>query len=153
MNYSKEVLDHFKNPRNVGEMKNPDGVGKVGNIACGDVMWVYIKVKEKNNKKIIEDIKFKTFGCVAALSTSSVLTELVKGKSFKESLNIKKDDIINSLGGLPEIKIHCSFLAIDALWEAIYNYLSKNNLEIPEKIEKNHQKVIKDLKIIEDKNK
>jgi nitrogen fixation NifU-like protein len=153
MNYSKEVLDHFQNPRNVGEIKNADGVGKVGNIACGDVMWIYIKVEEKNNKKIIKDIKFKTFGCVAALSTSSVLTEIVKGKSFEEALKVQKKDIVKKLGGLPDIKIHCSFLAIEALWEAIYDYLSNEKLEIPEKVKINHQKVLKSLKIIKEKNK
>ena len=154
MNYSEKVLEHFKNPHNVGKIENPDGVGKVGNVICGDVMWIYIKVK-KNDKKedFIQDIKFETFGCVAALATSSALTELAKGKTLEEALEIKKDDVIIFLGGLPSIKIHCSLLAVDALSEAIYDYLSKNNKDIPKKLKLKHEKIVKELRIIEEKNK
>ena len=154
MNYTKEVLKHFRNPHNVGKIENPDGVGKVGNMICGDVMWIYIKVK-KNNKKedIIQNIKFETFGCVAALATSSTLTDLAKGKTLEEALKIKKDDVIDSLGGLPSIKIHCSLLAVDALSEAIYDYLSKKGKNVPEKLRLKHKKVLKELEIIEEKNK
>jgi nitrogen fixation NifU-like protein len=102
-------------------MKNASGVGKVGNPVCGDVMWLYIKVK--NDK--ITDIKFETFGCVAAISTSSTITDLVKGKAVKQALKISKDDIVKALGGLPKVKYHCSILAIDALKEAIKDYESK----------------------------
>lgn len=152
MNYSKKVLDHFKNPRNVGKIENADGIGKVGNIICGDVMWIYIKVENKNKKEIIKDIKFETFGCVAALATSSALTELAKGKTLEKALEIKKDDIIDYLGGLPGIKIHCSLLAVDGLSEAIYDYFLRNNRKIPKELELKHKEVLKDLEIIKGKN-
>jgi nitrogen fixation NifU-like protein len=119
--YTEKVKDHFLNPRNVGEIKNPDGFGKVGNTVCGDVMAIYIKIKD--NK--IVDIKFKTFGCAAAVATSSVLTEMVKGKTIDEALKITRDDVANELGGLPAIKMHCSNLAADALREAIKDYKNK----------------------------
>ncbi|OGS40329.1 MAG: Fe-S cluster assembly scaffold protein NifU [Euryarchaeota archaeon RBG_13_31_8] len=119
--YTEKVKEHFFHPRNVGEIKNPDGFGKVGNPVCGDVMAIYIKVKD--NK--IVDIKFKTFGCVAAISTSSILTEMVKGKTLDEALKITRDDVANELGGLPAIKMHCSNLAADALHEAIKDYRNK----------------------------
>jgi len=119
--YTEKVKDHFLNPRNVGEIKNPDGFGKVGNPVCGDVMAIYIKVK--NNR--ITDIKFKTFGCSAAIATSSVLTEMVKGKTIDEALKITRNDVANELGGLPAIKMHCSNLAADALREAIKDYKNK----------------------------
>ena len=119
--YTEKVKDHFLNPRNVGEIKNPDGFGKVGNPVCGDVMAIYIKVK---NNRII-DIKFKTFGCSAAIATSSVLTEMVKGKTIDEALKITRNDVANELGGLPAIKMHCSNLAADALREAIKDYKNK----------------------------
>ena len=119
--YTQKVMDHFRNPRNMGEIKNPDGFGKVGNPVCGDVMAIYIKVK---NEKIV-DIKFKTFGCTAAISTSSVLTEMVKGKTIDEALKITRDDVAKELGGLPAIKMHCSNLAAEALNEAIKDYRSK----------------------------
>ena len=119
--YTEKLKDHFFNPRNVGELKDADGVGTVGNPVCGDVMTIYIKVK---NKKI-DNIKFKTFGCAAAIATSSILTEMAKGKKLDEALRITRDDVANELGGLPEIKLHCSNLAADALREAIKNYKKK----------------------------
>jgi len=122
--YTKKVMKTFKNPHNYGRMKNPDGIGKVGNPVCGDVMWLYIKI---GKNETIKDIKFETFGCVAAISTSSMITDLVKGKTIKQALKISKDDIVKSLGGLPKIKYHCSILAIDALQQAIENYTEKNN--------------------------
>jgi nitrogen fixation protein NifU and related proteins len=129
--YSKKVLDHFKNPKNMGEIKNPDGVATVGNPVCGDVMKLYIKVKEQKtgklkNKKIIKDIKFQTLGCAAAIATSSVITTLAKGKTLSKAKKISKKTIASKLGGLPKIKIHCSLLAVDALNQAIKNY-QKNN--------------------------
>jgi nitrogen fixation protein NifU and related proteins len=140
--YSKKVIDHFKNPRNYGKINNPDGLGKVGNPICGDVMWLYIKVgKNKKGEEILKDVKFETFGCVAAISTSSMITDLVKGKTLEEAINVSKDKIAESLDGLPPIKMHCSMLAVDALAEAIYDYLTKNNKSIPIKIKKIHQKV------------
>ena len=120
--YTEMVKDHFFNPRNVGEIKDADGVGTVGNPICGDVMTIYIKVKDE----IIIDIKFKTFGCAAAVATSSILTEMAKGKMLDEALKITRDDVANELGGLPAIKLHCSNLAADALREAIKDYRKKN---------------------------
>jgi nitrogen fixation NifU-like protein len=119
--YSKKVKDHFFNPRNVGEIKDADGVGTVGNPTCGDVMTLYIKVLD--NK--IVDIKFKTFGCAAAIASSSIATELVKGKTLDFAMKLSRDDVAKELGGLPEIKMHCSNLASDALHEAIKDYRKK----------------------------
>jgi len=120
--YTEKVLDHFRNPRNMGEMKDPDGVGKVGNPTCGDVMAIYIKVKDDR----IVDIKFQTYGCTAAIASSSIATELVKGKTLDEAMKLSRDDVANELGGLPAIKMHCSNLASDALHEAIKDYRMKN---------------------------
>jgi nitrogen fixation protein NifU and related proteins len=119
--YTEKVMDHFRNPRNMGEIKDADGFGKVGNPTCGDVMAIYIKVKDER----IMDIKFKTFGCTAAIATSSILTEIVKGKTIEEALKVTRDDVANELGGLPAIKMHCSNLAADALKEAIKDYRKK----------------------------
>ena len=121
--YSNKVMDHFKNPRNVGEIENPDGVGHVGNPVCGDIRELYIKVKDG----IIVDAKFKTFGCGAAIATSSMVTEIVKGKSLKEALKISNKTVAEALDGLPAIKMHCSVLAEEALKSAIEDYLSKTN--------------------------
>ena len=145
--YSKKVIEHFQNPHNYGRMKNPDGTGKVGNIVCGDVMHLHIKVgKNKKGKEIIKDISFETFGCAAAISTSSVVTDLAKGKTLQEALKINSKKIVISLGGLPPIKHHCSLLAVDALSEAIYDYLSKKKKPIPEKLQKEHEKIKKEKK-------
>lgn len=144
--YSKKVIEHFQNPHNYGGMKKPDGVGRVGNLICGDVMNLYIKVAKN---EVIKDISFETFGCAAAISTSSVITDLVKGKAIKEALKINNKKVIESLGSLPPIKIHCSLLAADALSEAIYDYLSKNKKEIPRELEKRHQRIEKERKEIE----
>ncbi|MFH1958016.1 MAG: Fe-S cluster assembly scaffold protein NifU [bacterium] len=122
MQYSEKVMEHFRNPRNVGAIKNPDGVGHVGNPVCGDIMELYIKVE--NN--IIVDAKFKTFGCGAAIATSSMVTELVKGKSVDEALAISNKAVAEALGGLPPIKMHCSVLAEEALKSAIDDYLKKH---------------------------
>jgi len=119
--YSEKVMDHFTNPRNVGEIPDADGVGKVGNPQCGDVMWLYIKVKDN----IITDIKFKTFGCGAAIATSSMITEMARGKTLDEARKISRQNVAESLDGLPPQKLHCSNLAADALREAIKDYESK----------------------------
>ena len=119
--YSEKVLDHFKNPRNVGELEDADAEGTVGNPVCGDMMTMYIKVKDDR----IEDVKFKTFGCGAAIATSSMTTELAKGKTLEEALNISRQDVANALDGLPPVKMHCSNLAADALHEAINSYKEK----------------------------
>jgi len=125
--YNNKVLDHFKNPRNMGEMKDADVVGEYGNPVCGDLMFIYIKVANKNGKEIIEDISFQTFGCAAAIATSSMITELAKGKTLDDARKITRDDIATSLGGLPPQKLHCSNLAADALHDAIQKYYSKKN--------------------------
>lgn len=119
--YTEKVKDHFFNPRNVGEINDADGVGTVGNPKCGDVMTMYIKVKND----IITDIKFKTYGCAAAIATSSITTEMVKGMSIEDAKKISRTDVANELGGLPAIKLHCSNLAADALKEAIKDYEKK----------------------------
>jgi nitrogen fixation NifU-like protein len=119
--YTKKVMDHFMNPRNVGVIENPDGYGKVGNPVCGDLMEIYIKVKNE----IITDIKFKTFGCGSAIATSSMVTELAKGRNIDEAMKITRGDVANELEGLPPQKMHCSNLAADALHEAIKDYKNK----------------------------
>jgi nitrogen fixation NifU-like protein len=128
--YTQKVIEHFINPQNMGSMENPDGVGIAGNIACGDEMKIYIKVKkldgENRENDIIEDIKFETLGCAAAIATSSMVTELAKGKTLEEAKKITRNDVAKSLGSLPPIKMHCSNLAADALHKAIEDYLEKN---------------------------
>lgn len=119
--YSEKVLEHFKKPHNVGKMDDADGIGVVGNRACGDVMKLYIKVKD--NK--IVDIKFETMGCAAAIATSSIITDLAKGRTIEDALKITKDNIVDELEGLPPVKVHCSLLAIDALRAAIKDYKEK----------------------------
>jgi len=121
--YSEKVIDHFKNPRNVGEIEDADGVGTVGNPVCGDLMTIYIKVKDDK----IEDLKFKTFGCGAAIATSSMITEIAKGKTLDEGLGITRSEVASNLGGLPSIKMHCSNLASDALHAAINDYRKKKD--------------------------
>lgn len=125
--YTKKVMDHFANPRNMGEIKDADGVGEVGNLKCGDVMKIYIKVENKAGEEVISDIKFKTLGCAAAIASSSMTTELAKGKSLNEAENISKDDINEALGKLPAPKYHCSILAAEGIKRAIASYRSKNN--------------------------
>lgn len=123
--YTEKVMEHFKNPKHLKKMKNPDSVGIVGNPTCGDMMYVYIKVSEKDGKEIIEDISVQTFGCVAAVSTSDVVCELALGKTLEEAKKISKDDIIKELGSLPLIKVHCSVLAQRGLKKAIEDYEKK----------------------------
>jgi len=150
--YTKKVIEYFKNPRNFGRMKNPDGVGKVGNPICGDVMWLYIKVrKDKRGIEKISDIKFETFGCVAAIATSSIITDLAKGKTLEEVIKIDRKKVVKSLGGLPPVKLHCSVLAASALSEAIYDYLSKNKKRIPKKLQEKHQRLKREKKEIKKK--
>lgn len=119
--YSEKVLDHFRNPRNMGEMKDADSVGEVGNPVCGDLMYIYIKVKDDK----IDDISFQTFGCGAAIATSSMVTELAKGKTLDEASKITRENVANELDGLPPIKMHCSNLAADGLHKAIEQYKEK----------------------------
>ncbi|HHY35831.1 MAG TPA: Fe-S cluster assembly scaffold protein NifU [Firmicutes bacterium] len=119
--YNEKVMDHFMHPRNVGEIENPDGVGQVGNPVCGDIMKIFLRIKDGR----IEDIKFKTFGCGAAIATSSMITELVRGKTLDEAMTISNKVVAEALGGLPPQKLHCSNLAADALHAAIEDYKRK----------------------------
>jgi len=122
--YTEKVMEHFSNPRNVGEIADADGVGEVGNMKCGDIMRIYIKV---NEQEVIEEVKFRTFGCGAAIATSSVVTEMVRGKTIDEALAVTNRQVAEELGGLPENKMHCSNLAADALHKAIAAYRNKKD--------------------------
>ena len=126
MAYSEKVMDHFANPRNVGEIENADGIGEVGNSKCGDIMKMYIKV----DNDIITDVKFKTFGCGAAIATSSMATELVKGKNIKEAMQVTNKAVMEALDGLPPVKVHCSLLAEEAIHAALWDYAEKNGIQI-----------------------
>ena len=130
--YSEKVMDHFTNPRNVGEIADASGVGTVGNAKCGDIMRIYLKIENG----IIEDVKFKTFGCGAAIATSSMATEMIKGKSIEEAMKLTNKAVAEALDGLPPVKMHCSLLAEQALKEALEDYFKKNNLPLPEGFEK-----------------
>jgi nitrogen fixation NifU-like protein len=121
--YTEKVMEHFSNPRNVGEIENANGVGEVGNASCGDIMKIYLKVEDN----IIKDVKFKTFGCGAAIATSSMVTELAIGKTLDEALELSNQAVAEALDGLPPAKMHCSNLAADALHEAIMDYKAKNS--------------------------
>ena len=125
MDYSLKVMDHFSNPRNMGIIENSDGVGEVGNTKCGDIMKIYLKVEDDR----IEDVKFLTFGCGAAIASSSMATELIKGKTLEEAWKLSNKAVAEALDGLPPIKMHCSMLAEEAIHEAINDYLSKKGLE------------------------
>lgn len=125
MLYSEKVMDHFRNPRNVGEMENADGIGEVGNAKCGDIMRMYIKVEDN----IITDVKFMTFGCGSAIATSSIATEMIKGQPIDKALELTNKAVVDALGGLPAHKIHCSVLAEEAVKAAVVDYYEKNNIE------------------------
>ena len=130
MDYSEKVLDHFTNPRNVGEIPDPDGVGTVGNPKCGDIMKMFLKIE--NN--VIVDCKFKTFGCGAAIATSSMATELIKGKTVDEALQLTNKAVVEALDGLPAVKVHCSVLAEEAVKSAVADYYKKNNIPFDAKL-------------------
>ncbi|MFV0527362.1 MAG: Fe-S cluster assembly scaffold protein NifU [Lachnospiraceae bacterium] len=125
--YSEKVMEHFQNPRNVGEIENASGVGTVGNAKCGDIMRIYLDIDENH---IVRDCKFKTFGCGAAVATSSMATELVKGKSIEEALQVTNKAVMEALDGLPAVKVHCSLLAEEAIHAALWDYAEKNHITI-----------------------
>lgn len=127
MEYSEKVMDHFTNPRNVGEIENASGVGTVGNAKCGDIMRMYLEIKEG----VVIDAKFKTFGCGAAVATSSMATELVKGKTVEEALLVTNKAVMEALDGLPPVKVHCSLLAEEAIHAALWDYAEKNGITVP----------------------
>ena len=135
MQYSEKVMDHFTNPRNVGEIENADGVGMVGNAKCGDIMKMYLKIEND----VIVDCKFKTFGCGAAIATSSMATELIKGKSIEDALKLTNSAVVEALEGLPPVKVHCSVLAEEAVKSAIADYYGKIGRPIDFEIEKAHE--------------
>ena len=130
MQYSEKVMDHFMNPRNVGEIENASGVGEVGNAKCGDIMRIYLDIDEET--KIIKDVKFMTFGCGSAIASSSISTEMIKGKSIYEALQITNKAVVEALDGLPPVKVHCSVLAEQAIKSALLDYAKKHNVHIPE---------------------
>jgi len=141
---SKEIMKHFRPPRNVGKMRDYSGLGKAGNLSCGDVLCLYIKVgKDKKGREIIKQASFQTLGCTIAIANSSLITTMVKKKTLEEAMKIKREDLLKKLGKVPPFKIHCSVLAVDALKEAIYDCYLKNKIEIPEDLEKEHQRIIK----------
>ena len=127
MDYSEKVKDHFMHPRNVGEIDNASGVGTVGNAKCGDIMRMYLKINDNN---VIEDCKFKTFGCGAAIATSSMATELIKGKTIDEAMTLTNKAVMEALGGLPPVKVHCSVLAEEAIHAALWDYAQKKGITI-----------------------
>ena len=133
MLYSEKVMDHFQHPRNVGKIDDADGIGEVGNAKCGDIMRMYIKVDENG---IITDVKFNTFGCGSAIATSSMATEMIKGKSIKEALELSNKAVVEALDGLPTHKIHCSVLAEEAVKAAVEDYYKRQGKEIPEELTK-----------------
>ena len=135
MLYSEKVMDHFKNPRNVGVIENPDGVGEVGNAKCGDIMKIYLKIEND----IIVDVKFETFGCGSAIASSSMATELIKGRPVSEALELTNKAVVEALDGLPAHKLHCSVLAEEAIKAALLDYYTKNNLPYdPELLKESH---------------
>ena len=127
--YSEKVMDHFQHPRNMGEIENASGVGTVGNAKCGDIMRIYLDIDE--DTKVIKDCKFKTFGCGAAVATSSMATELVIGKTIYEAMEVTNKAVMDALDGLPPVKIHCSLLAEETIHAALWDYCQKHNIEIP----------------------
>lgn len=125
--YTEKVMEHFEHPRNVGEIENPSGMGTVGNAKCGDIMRIYLNIDEN---MIIQDVKFKTFGCGAAVATSSMATEMVKGKSVQDAMAITNQAVCEALDGLPPVKVHCSLLAEEAIHAALWDYAQKHSIEI-----------------------
>src|SRR3989344_7662868 len=142
--YSKEIMEHFRNPKNVGRMKNPSCAGRAGNMVCGDIMYLYLKItKDKKGREIIKDVKFETFGCTVAIANTSLLTTMVKGKTLEQAQKITKDDLVKKFKNVPLIKVHCSLLAIDALSEAIYGYYKKQGRETSPELKARHEKAEK----------
>ena len=148
--YTDRVIEHFRSPHNMGKLENYSAIGKVGNIACGDVMWLYIKVEQdEQGNDVIIDISWETFGCTAAIATSSMVSDLAKGKTLDEAIDLTNQDVANELGGLPPIKMHCSALAADALNEAIYSYLAEHGRAIPDSLEQRHVRIAKSVEALE----
>jgi len=150
--YTDKVIDHFRNPHNMGKLEDHSAVGKVGNIVCGDVMWLYIKVgSDEQGREVIADISWETFGCTAAIATSSMVSDLAKGKTLDEAIAITNTDVAQELGGLPPVKMHCSALAADALNEAIYDYLTQAGRDIPPVLQRRHEHLAKEMESLEER--
>lgn len=149
--YTEEVMEHFRDPKNMGEIEDPDATAKVGNPTCGDYMEVYLKVGERDGEKFVEDIKFKTFGCAAAIATSSVSTELVKGETLEEAEKLDEEEVTEELGGLPKIKVHCSNLSANGIHEVIYQYKKKHGMEISDRLQGKHEIAEKTLQETEER--
>lgn len=148
--YTDKVIDHFRHPHNMGKLQDYSAVGKVGNIVCGDVMWLYIKVgNDEQGREVIADISWETFGCTAAIATSSMVSDLAKGKTLDEAIAITNTDVAEKLDGLPPIKMHCSALAADALNEAIYDYLAQAGRNIPPVLQQRHERLAKEMDALE----
>lgn len=148
--YTDKVIEHFREPHNRGKLEEYSAIGKVGNIVCGDVMWLYIKVdQDEAGRDILTDISWETFGCTAAIATSSMVSDLAKGKTVEEAIAVTNQNVASELGGLPPIKMHCSALAADALNEAIYAYLSQEGKEIPEALQERHARIEKEVAALE----
>jgi nitrogen fixation protein NifU and related proteins len=152
--YTEKVVEHFRHPHNMGKLANYSAVGRVGNILCGDVMWLYIRVeRDAQGREVLADVSWETFGCTAAIATSSMVSDLAKGKTLEEAIAISNRDVANQLGGLPPIKMHCSGLAADALNEAIYEYLTKEARAIPPALQARHEHIEKDMAALEERYK
>jgi nitrogen fixation protein NifU and related proteins len=150
--YTEKVIEHFRHPHNMGKLADYSAVGKVGNIVCGDVMWLYIKVgQNEEGADVLTDISWETFGCTAAIATSSMVSDLAKGKTIDEAIRLTNQDVAKELGGLPPIKMHCSALAADALNEAIYAYLSQEGKGIPEALQRRHERIAKEVAALEER--
>lgn len=150
--YNEKVIEHFRSPHHAGRLADPSAIGKVGNMACGDMMWLYIKVeKDPQGREVISDISWETFGCTAAIATSSMLSDLAKGKALDEALAITSQDVASELGSLPPVKMHCSVLAADALSEAIYSYLKEAGREIPPALEARHARLARALHSVQER--
>jgi nitrogen fixation NifU-like protein len=148
--YTDKVIDHFRHPHNMGKLEDYSAVGKVGNIVCGDVMWMYIKVgNNEQGHEVIADISWETFGCAAAIATSSMVSDLAKGKTLDEAIAITNTDVAKKLDGLPPIKMHCSALAADALNEAIYDYLTQAGRDVPPVLQQRHERLAKEMDSLE----
>jgi len=148
--YTERVIEHFRNPHNMGKLEDYSAIGKVGNLVCGDVMWLYIKVEpDRSGRDIITDISWETFGCTAAIATSSMVSDLAKGKTIDQAIALTNQDVAKELGGLPPIKMHCSALAADALNEAIYAYLFQEGKEIPGALQRRHERIAAEIAALE----
>jgi len=148
--YTEKVIEHFRSPHNMGKLEDYSAIGKVGNIVCGDVMWLYIKIEQDDaGNDIVADISWETFGCTAAIATSSMVSDLAKGRTIAEAIRLTNRDVADELGGLPPVKMHCSALAADALNEAIYAYLSQEGKEIPDALLKRHERIAKEVATLE----